>query len=97
MLPEVSEKARSEVERVNENSKRVATSEGEKLKAVRAIRSDWYDQPQEKRVRVTKEEAKPLRRSKRFTPEQNERLDKLEIIEEEAEEIEPKEQQNFGL
>ena len=32
---------------------------------------------------MTKEKAKPLRRSKRFTPEQNTWLDKLEIIEEE--------------
>ena len=50
MLPEVSVKARSEGERVNENSKRVATSEGEKLRAVTAIKSDWYNQPREKRV-----------------------------------------------
>ena len=45
---------------------------------------------------MTKEKEKPLRRSKRFTPEQNEQLDKLEIIEEE-EELAPEEQPSFGL
>ena len=45
---------------------------------------------------MTKEKAKPLRRLKRFTPEQNERLNKLEIIEEETE-IETTEQPSFGL
>ena len=38
---------------------------------------------------VAKEKAKPLRRSKTFTPEQNARLDKLESIEEEEEVEQP--------
>ena len=71
MLPKVDEKACSEGERVDKNSKKMATSEGEKLKATKVIESDWYNQPREKRVRVTKKKATPLRRSKRFTPEQN--------------------------
>ena len=48
-------------------------------------------------MHVTEEKTKPLRRSKRFTPEQNARLDKLEIIEEEEEGVAPIEQPNFGL
>ena len=75
----------------------MATSEGEKLEATKEIAGDWYDQPWEKRSHVMKEKKKPLRRSKIFTPaEQNARLDKLEIIEDE-EETAKEEQPNFGL
>ena len=45
---------------------------------------------------MTKEKAKLLRRPKQFTSEQNERLNKFEIIEKE-EEVEPTEQPSFGL
>ena len=45
---------------------------------------------------MTKEKTKPLRRSKIFTPEQNARLNKLEIIKDE-EEATKEEQPNFGL
>ena len=45
---------------------------------------------------MTKEKETSLRRSKQFTPEQNEHLNKLGIIEEE-EEVEPTEQPSFGL
>jgi len=40
MLPEADVIARSEVERVNKNSGEFATSEGEKLKAEKAVQSD---------------------------------------------------------
>ena len=43
---------------------------------------------------MTKDKTKPLRRSKRLTPEKNARLEKLDIIEEEEEELE---QLSFGL
>ena len=77
----------------------MATSEGEKLEATEEIVSHWYDQQRGKRRCTTKEKAYPLRRSKRFTPEQNARLDKLEIVEaiQDKEEAAKGEQSNFGL
>ena len=85
MLPESREEARSKGERNDENSRELATSEGEKLETTEVMASDWCDQPQEKRRSVTKKKSKLLWRSKRFAPEQNVWLDKLEIIEEEEE------------
>ena len=85
MLPKASEKAHSEGERIDKNSELLATAEGERLETIEVIKHDWHDQPREKRTRVTKDKAKPLRRSKQFTPEKNERLNKLEVIEEEDE------------
>ena len=55
----------------------MATVDGEKLRATKKITNDWYNQPREKRRRAITEEAKPIRRSKRFNKEQNTRLDKL--------------------
>ena len=77
----------------------MATSEGEKLEATEEIVGDWYDQQRGKRRRATKEKAYLLRRSKRFTLEQNTRLDKLEIVEaiQDKEEAAKGEQSNFGL
>ena len=66
------------------------------MESTEVIKSDWYDQPREKSVCVTKEKARPLRRWKRLTPEQNARLNKLGIIEEE-EEASIVEQPSFGL
>ena len=74
----------------------LTTSEVEKLEAIEVISSDWYDKPREERGLVTKEKARPARWPKRFTPEQNARLNKVEIIEEE-EEASTTEQPNFGL
>ena len=47
----------------------MVTSEGEKFEATEEIASDWYGQPHEKRRCIIKGKVKPLRRSKRFTPE----------------------------
>ena len=55
----------------------MVTSEGEKWQATEETTNEWYDQPREKRRHATTEKAKPLRRSRRFTKEQNARLDKL--------------------
>ena len=94
MLPKASQQARSKGEHNNENSMKLATSEGEKLEATEVIASNWYKKPREKRGHVTKENAKPARRLKIFTPEQNAQLNKVEIIGEKASAAE---QPNFGL
>ena len=85
MLPTTSSQLCSEGEHNEKKSKGLATPEGEKLEATEGIASDWYEQQREKRKQVTKQKTKPLKRSRIFTPEQNERLDKLEIMEDDEE------------
>ena len=69
MLPKTREDARSKGERNDKKSMELVTLKGEKLEAIKVIASDWYDQPREKRRRMTNGKENPLRRSKRFTPE----------------------------
>ena len=62
MLPKASERASSEGGSIEKNSDLLATLEGEKLEPTEVAKSSWYDQPREKRVCVTKDKAKPVRR-----------------------------------
>ena len=64
--------------------------------------SIWYDQPREKRSKVSTGNTKPPRRSRRFTKEQHETLDAVdeaapEIEDEQVSEQFMEEKTNFGL
>ena len=72
------------------------TSECEKLEAQEVMESDLYSQPREKRKSVTMKKATLLRRSKRFTLEQNVQLNEVEIFEE-KEEASAAEHPSFAL
>ena len=93
LIAEKSIEARSEGERNKKNSPQLATSEGEESNLAPKDPSTWYAQPREKRRCVTEEKTKPTRRSKRFTKEQNTRMDAVDTMAKEVEDV--REQESF--
>ena len=102
LIPAPTVTASSEGGNISKAPPRLATSEGEESSIETDVPNIWYDQPREKRRKVSTGNTKPPRRSRRFTKEQNERLD---VVDEAAQEVEHEqvskqfmeEKTNFGL
>ena len=94
LIPAPTVTASSEGGNNSKVSPQSATSEGEKSSIETEVPSIWYDQPREKRRKVSTGNTKPPRRSRRFTKEQNERFD---VVDEAVSEQFMEEKTNFGL